>query len=130
MSKDKKKTKCEEIVRLQDAVYRATKSMSMEEALSDPSYVGKVDQYLTFLMNFVGSASFKWTDEQKQRVFQLCEQTNNIRSVTALMKIPEDLIAPVSVKEMLTGDVDGPWLYGIGLGSMVSFMDKYSWLKQ
>ena len=130
-TQDKKSGKVDEIIRLQNAIFAATRAVSREDVnplINDPAYIALVDEYLTFLMHFVGTAGYEWTEERLTRMDRICEVTTNIRSKTALMKIPEDMIPPVALREMLIGDDKGPWMIPVGSPRIREFMARYPFL--
>ncbi len=122
----KKATKCAEIVRLQEALAAATKMHDPQ--VQDPDYTALVDEYLNFLLHFVGSAGYEWTEARLTKMDRLCEVTTNIRSLDVLMKIPEDMIPPVAVREMIIGDEKGPWMHVVGSPRISEFLAKYPFL--
>ena len=126
---DKKATKVAEIIRLQDAIYEMTKaSEDHTQLIRDSQYITVVEEYLTFLLHFVGSAGYDWTEERLTKMDRLCEVTTNIRTQSALMKIPEDMIPPVAVREMLLGDEAGPWMHIVQSVRIREFITKYPFL--
>jgi hypothetical protein len=120
----KKATKCAEILRLQEAIVSAGTTHDATK-VQDPDYIAAVDAYLTFLLHFVGTAGYEWTEARLTKMDRLCEVTTNIRSLDALMKIPEDMIPPVAVREMIIGDEKGPWMHVINSTRIQEFIAKY-----
>lgn len=111
----KKTTKIDEIIRLQNAVYEASKTRTAEEACHDVEYNAIVTEYITFLTTFVGTAGFEWTEDRINKVRNLCLGITDIRKKTVLSRVPEDMIPVVSMKEMITGDENGPWVHLAGV---------------
>jgi hypothetical protein len=127
---DKKATKVAEIVRLQELVAAATAKNDIRGlgGRPDPEYVALVDEYLNFLLHFVGTAGYEWTEARLTKMDRICEVTTNIRSADVLMKIPEDMIPPVCVREMMIGDEKGPWMHLLNSTRAQTFLAKYPFL--
>lgn len=123
---DKKATKCAEIVRLQDRL--ASMKPTNPQGGNDPEYTAAVDEYLSFLLYFVGSVGYEWNEARLTRLERLMEVRTPIRTVEALMKIPEDMIPPVAVREMMIGDEEGPWMHAIFSVRIQEFMERYPFL--
>ncbi len=123
---DKKTTKCAEIVRLQDRL--ASMTPQNPQGGNDPEYTEAVDEYLSFLLYFVGAVGYEWTEARLTKLERLMEVRTPIRTVEALMKIPEDMIPPVAVREMMIGDENGPWMHAIFSARIQEFMERYPFL--
>lgn len=121
-------TKLAEIVRLQDIVAAATAKLDIRDTRPPAPYIALVDEYLAFLLHFVGNPNFEWSPDRIAEMHKMCETTTNIRSLEVLETIPEDMIPPVVVREMLLGDKDGPWMHVVVSARINEFMTKYPFI--